>query len=89
MSPLRSTGPAAKQVWISSPVRSRKPVLTKMTRSAAAPMQADRLTVVRFSSSMMPIFSVSASRPRASSIAANSSTVSATSSGPCCLGLTT
>ena len=58
MSSLRTTGPAWKSVWISSPVRSRKPVLTKITRSAAAAMQASRLSDVRFSSSMIPILRV-------------------------------
>ena len=29
MSPLRTIGPASMEVWISSPVRSRKPVLMK------------------------------------------------------------
>ena len=88
MSFLRTTGPATKSVWISSPVRSRKPVLTKITRSCGAAMQASRVSDVRFSSSMIPILSVVGSSPSASSTAANSSTVSATSSGPCCLGLT-
>ena len=43
---------------ISSPVRSRKPVLMNTTRFLAAAMQAARFTVVRRSSSMMPIFRV-------------------------------
>ncbi len=34
MSPLRIIGPASIEVWISSPVRSRKPVLMKTTRDA-------------------------------------------------------
>ncbi len=88
MSSLRTTGPASKSVWISSPVRSRKPVFTKITRSSACAMQASRFSEVRFSSSMIPILSVVGARPSASSTAANSCTVSATSSGPCCLGLT-
>ena len=50
--------PASMLVWISSPVRSRKPVLMKITRSRAAWMQPLRLTVVRRSSSMMPILTV-------------------------------
>ena len=37
---------------------------------------------------MMPIFSVLAGRPNARSTVANSSTDSATSSGPCCFGFT-
>ena len=58
MSPLRSIGPASIAVCISSPVRSRKPVLMKATRAAAAAMHALRLTLVRRSSSMMPILTV-------------------------------
>jgi hypothetical protein len=63
MSPLRIIGPASIEVWISSPVRSRKPVLMNTTRSRAAAMQAFRLAEVRRSSSMMPIFSVFAAGP--------------------------
>ena len=58
MSPLRNIGPACMAVCISSPVRSRKPVLMKATREAASAMQALRLTLVRRSSSMMPSFTV-------------------------------
>ena len=65
MSLLRTTGPAAMAVWISSPERSRKPVLMKMTRSRAALIAACRLSVVRRSSSMMPILSVLGSAARA------------------------
>ena len=67
MSSLRIIGPASIEVWISSPVRSRKPVLMNTTRSRAARMQAARLTVVRRSSSMMPILSVLRGRPSRSS----------------------
>ncbi len=88
MSPLRIIGPASIEVWISSPVRSRKPVLMKTTRSFAARMHSLRLTVVRRSSSMMPIFSVFGAMPSAASTRLNSSTVKATSSGPCIFGLT-
>ena len=63
MSPLRIIGPACMAVCISSPVRSRKPVLMKATRAAAAAMQAFRLTLVRRSSSMMPSLTVLAGRP--------------------------
>ena len=55
-------------VWISSPVRSKKPVLMNTTRSFAARMHSFRLTVVRRSSSMMPILRVFRLSPRASSI---------------------
>ena len=89
MSFLRTTGPACMEVWISSPVRSRKPVLMKATRSRAAWMQALRFTEVRRSSSMMPTLMVSLGRPRTSSTRVNSSTAKATSSGPCIFGLTT
>ncbi len=88
MSFLRTTAPASIEVWISSPVRSRKPVLMNTTRSLAAAMQALRLTVVRRSSSMMPILSVARLRPSASSTRANSVSAQATSSGPCILGFT-
>ena len=83
------TGPASIEVWISSPVRSRKPVLMKITRVLAARMHSARFTVVRRSSSMMPTLTVSRARPRASSTRRNSSTVAATSSGPWSFGLTT
>ena len=63
MSFLRIIGPASIEVWISSPVRSRKPVLMNTMRSAAARMQALRLTVVRRSSSMMPILRCVAGKP--------------------------
>src|SRR6266849_4800284 len=58
MSFLRIIGPASIEVWISSPVRSRKPVLMKQMRLEAFWIQALRLTVVRRSSSMMPTFMV-------------------------------
>ncbi len=58
MSPLRIMGPACMAVCISSPVRSRKPVLMKATRAGAAAIQAFRLTLVRRSSSMMPSLTV-------------------------------
>lgn len=41
-------------VWISSPVRSKKPVLMNTIRSLAWRMHSLRLTVVRRSSSIMP-----------------------------------
>ena len=59
MSFLRTTGPASRSVWISSPVRSRNPVLTKIDAVRGRAMQSSRLSDVRFSSSMMPIFRVS------------------------------
>ncbi len=88
MSPLRTIGPACMALCISSPVRSRKPVLMNATRLAAAPMQALRLTLVRRSSSMMPSLTVSAGRPSTCSTRPNSSLANATSAGPCILGLT-
>ena len=89
MSFLRTMAPAAIEVWISSPVRSRKPVLMNASRSRAAKMQAFRLAEVRRSSSMIPSFTVQRGRPSIASTAANSASVSATSSGPCIFGLTT
>lgn len=59
-----------------------------MIRSHAARMHSFRFTVVRRSSSMMPVFKVLRDTPGASSAMRNNSTVKATSSGPCCLGLT-
>ena len=63
MSVLRTIGPAIIEVWISSPVRSRKPVLMNATRDLAARMHSARFTVVRRSSSMMPILTVLRGRP--------------------------
>ncbi|MNE09817.1 hypothetical protein D3C80_1025060 [compost metagenome] len=88
MSALRTIGPASMEVWISSPVRSRKPVLMNTTRSLAALMQALRLIVVRRSSSMIPTFRVLRGRPSTSSMRPNSSLVNAASSGPCIFGFT-
>ena len=75
-------------VCISSPVRSRKPVLMKKTRSFAARTHSFRFTVVRRSSSMIPILIVWRSSPRTSSTCARVRSQKATSSGPCILGLT-
>ena len=88
MSPLRTMGPASMAVCISSPVRSRKPVLMKATRLPAASIQAFRLTEVRRSSSMMPSFTVESDRLSTFSTRLNSSQAKATSRGPCILGLT-
>ena len=52
-------------------------------------MQALRFSVVRRSSSMIPTLIVSGGRPSSSSTRPNSSTVNATSSGPCIFGFTT
>ncbi|MNY15998.1 hypothetical protein D3C86_1492390 [compost metagenome] len=89
MSPLRIIGPASIEVWISSPVRSRKPVLMKTTRSFAARMLSLRLIVVRRSSSMIPIFMVFGAMPTSFSTRLKISLAKATSSGPCIFGLTT
>ena len=88
ISPLRTMGPTSIEVWISSPVRSKKPVLMNTTRSLAAWMQAARFALVRRSSSMMPILSVLRGRASNSSVRANNSLAKATSSGPCSFGLT-
>ena len=58
------------------------------TRSFAAMMQAFRLTEVRRSSSMMPIFSVLRGSPSMSSTREKIVSVKATSSAPCIFGLT-
>ena len=89
MSCLRTIGPASIDVWISSPVRSRNPVLMNATRAEAARMHSARLTVVRRSSSMMPSFTVWRGSPSTSSTRLNTSSAKATSSGPCIFGLTT
>ena len=88
MSPLRSMGPASMEECISSPVRSKNPVLMKATRLAAAAIQALRLTLVRRSSSMMPSLTVLSGRPKTCSTRLNNVEAKATSAGPCILGLT-
>ena len=88
MSDLRTTGPACMDVWISSPVRSKKPVLMKTIRSFTAWMQAARLAEVRRSSSITPTLIAWRGRASRSSTASNSRSVKAASSGPCILGLT-
>ena len=88
MSPFRIIGPASIEVWISSPVRSKKPVLMKKMRSFAARIDSFRFSVVRRSSSMIPILSVKRERPSTSSTRPKSSLEKATSSGPCILGFT-
>ena len=82
-------GPASMDVWISSPVRSRKPVLMNMTRDLAARMHSLRFSVVRRSSSMMPILTVFLGSPSTRSTCVKMSSVNATSAGPCIFGLTT
>jgi hypothetical protein len=89
MSPLRIIGPASIEVKISSPVRSRKPVLMKQMRWRAARMHCLRLTVVRRSSSITPIFRVLRASPRRSSISPKTSATRAASRGPCSFGTTT
>ena len=88
MAALRTSGPASMEVWISSPERSRKPVLMKTIRSFAAWMQAARLSEVRRSSSIRPSLIVLGASPSSDSTRPNSSTVKATSAGPCCFGFT-
>eukprot|EP00438_Fugacium_kawagutii_P018735 Skav212364 [mRNA] locus=scaffold3038:151117:151527:- [translate_table: standard] len=88
MSAFLTTGPASMQVWISSPVRSRNPVLMKKTRSDACRMHSRRLAEVRRSSSIMPILIVLRRKPKNSSARPKSREVKAISSGPCCLGFT-
>ena len=88
MSALRIMGPACMAVCISSPVRSKKPVLMKATRLAAAAIHAFRFTDVRRSSSIMPSFTVLSGRPSSFSTWVNNSAANATSEGPCILGFT-
>ena len=75
-------------VCISSPVRSRNPVLINATRAGASWIHALRLTLVRRSSSMMPSLTVFAGKPRMASTRPKSSLAKATSAGPCILGFT-
>ena len=79
--------PARIDVWISSPVRSRKPVLMKTMRSRAARMHSRRFRLVRRSSSITPTLRVLRARPSTSSTRSNSSQVKAVSSAPCHLRL--
>ena len=88
ISPFGRKGPASMEVWISSPVRSKNPVLMKTTRSLAIRTHSFRLRVVRLSSSIIPNFRVFFGRPIAASTRANNSQVNSTSWGPCILGLT-
>jgi hypothetical protein len=88
MSPLRSIGPARIEVCISSPVRSRNPVLMNTMRLRTAAMHAARFADVRRSSSITPTLSVYVGSPSNVSTAPNKSSVKATSSGPCIFGLT-
>ena len=76
------------QVCISSPVRSKKPVLIKATRDLAAAMHAAKLTLVRRSSSMMPSFTVEGFKPNTFSTRPNKVSAKPTSLGPCILGFT-
>ena len=87
MSALRAIGPASIEVWISSPVRSRKPVLMNTIRSLAACTAAARLSEVRRSSSIRPILSVFGASPSSASTRANSVTVKRHLVGPVLLGL--
>ncbi len=89
MKSFRLKAPASIEVWISSPVRSRKPVLTKQTRAFAARMHSLRFTEVRRSSSMIPSFTVWRGRPSTSSTCPKTASAKVTSSGPCILGFTT
>mmetsp|Transcript_20697 Transcript_20697/g.52748 ORF Transcript_20697/g.52748 Transcript_20697/m.52748 type:complete len:378 (+) Transcript_20697:701-1834(+) len=80
--------PACMAVRISSAVRSRKPVLMKTRRCRAACIALARLSDVRRSSSMIPIFRVCCGNSSTVSTASKRSTASCTSSGPCIFGLT-
>ena len=71
--PCGPSAPARIEVWISSPVRSRKPVLMNTMRSFTAWMQAARLAEVRRSSSITPTLIVWRARPSRSSTASNRS----------------
>ena len=86
-SSLRITGPASNTVWISSPVRSRKPVFTKITRSSAA--RDARLEVQRRPPLLVHDPDLDRARRQPQRLLDGGEQVddSATSSGPCMLGL--
>mmetsp|Transcript_14485 Transcript_14485/g.37517 ORF Transcript_14485/g.37517 Transcript_14485/m.37517 type:complete len:297 (-) Transcript_14485:944-1834(-) len=88
-SALGGIGPASIDVWISSPVRSRNPVLMKTSRWRAALTISGRLALALRSSSITPSLTVCSGSPTSASTRANSSSTSATSAGECILGLTT
>jgi hypothetical protein len=88
MSPLRIIGPASMEVWISSPVRSRKPVLMKQHAcfgGADALLEVDRRAALLVHDAHLQGVGRQAQRVLD---AVNSSTAKATSSGPCIFGLT-
>ena len=86
--PLRTMAPPYIPVCISSPVRSKNPVLIKATRAPAAAIAALILTLMRRSSSMIPNLTVFSGRPSNFSTRAKSSLANATSSALCIFGLT-
>ena len=81
-------GPASIAVCISSPVLSKNPVFMNTVLSLAALMHSFRLTVVRLSSSIIPILRVFLFNSSASSTSEKILQANLTSSGPCILGLT-
>ena len=81
-------GPASMEVWISSPVRSRNPVLIKASLDLASRMHSLRLMLVRRSSSIIPILIVLRGSCSICSTSLKTSFASLTSSGPCIFGLT-
>ena len=88
MSPLRIIGPAsmADVHLVAGAVEEARVDERHALRARA--IQAVRLTLVRRSSSMMPILTVLRGSPSSLRRAANSSLANATSAGPCILGLT-
>jgi hypothetical protein len=89
MKSLRLNGPASIEVWISSPVRSRKPVLMKATavaRGADAFLEVDAGAAFLVHDAKLHRMARQAQHilDPVEGFAAK-----ATSSGPCILGLTT
>jgi hypothetical protein len=87
MSFLRIIGPASIEVWISSPVRSRKPVLMNTMRSRAldAGLEVDRGAALLVHDADLDGVR---GRPSMSSTRPNSSQVKRDLVGPCIFGLT-
>ena len=88
MSFLRTIGPASIDVWISSPVRSRKPVLMNTTRSLRR-MDA-RFEVRRGAPLLVHDADLDCVARETEQVfdAGKDHSVCATSSGPCIFGLT-
>ena len=81
-------GPDSIDVWISSPVLSKNPVLIKKTLFLNTLMHSFKLTEVLLSSSIIPQLQVYFFNPNNSSTLEKIKSVNAASSGPCIFGFT-